>query len=486
MIRFSSPRRSRKPRKPELPAVIPPPPPIPPGLGPDVLDPDGNTVFLPPGARTGGGGRQPPSSSSMPKGQRRRRVTLPRVTRGWSRAIVWSLVGISTLAVVYGFVARIETSVSAVGQLRPKGGVGSVSTPFSGIVAEVLVKEGQLVRKDQALIRLRDLAAQEQLNDLLAIQSLWRQETQVIATQLGFRPAPGDPASIAQLMANQREVSIRQQAASTELARSQTEMDARMSDVRGLETQLQINLAITNRMEPLVSQGAVSQLDYDRQKERLESVRTTLMRARDELSSARLRVRETDLKGSHIPAEELKQLYPRYSNARQQYLEVASKIADQRQRINLQTLRAPTEGKVFDLQAKAGETIGPAKPALRVVPQTALEARIEVSNKDIGFIKPGMKVDLRFNSFPSTEYGSIKAWITRVGADALPPDPLNPTERFVINAKLSQQDLKRKGKIYKLRPGMSFSALIILDSRPAISLVTDRLLSFMESSRTIR
>jgi hypothetical protein len=97
-----------------------------------------------------------------------------------------------------------------------------------------------------------------------------------------------------------------------------------------------------------------------------------------------------------------------------------------------------------------------------------------------------MKVDLRFNSFPSTEYGSLKAWITRVSADALPPDPLNPSERYVILAKLRQQSLKRKIKVYDLRPGMSFSALIVLDSRPAISLVTDRLFSFMESTRSIR
>lgn len=485
MLRFSSPRRSRKPRKPDQHGVIPPAPPIPPGSAPNLTDP-GEQSNLPVAYRDGGTHRVPPAQGSTIQGIRRRRVTLPGVTRGWSRAIVWSLIGISTLAVVYGFVARIETSVTAVGQLRPKGGVGSVSPPFSGIVAEVLVKESQVVRKDQVLMRLRDLAAQEQLNDLLSIQALWRQETQVIASQLGFRPLPGDPASLAQLLANQREVTIRQESAATELARSRTEEDARLSEVKGLESQLQINLAITNRMQPLVAQGAVSQLDYDRQKERLESVRTTLMRARDDLASAKLRVRETDLKGSYISAEELKQLYPRYSNARQQYLEVSSKIAEQRQRITLQTLRAPTDGIVFDLQAKAGETIGPAKPALRIVPQTPLDARIEVSNKDIGFIKPGMKVDLRFNSFPSTEYGSIKAWITRVGADALPPDPLNPTERFVISAKLSQQNLKRKNKIYKLRPGMSFSALIVLDSRPAISLVTDRLLSFMESSRSIR
>jgi len=418
--------------------------------------------------------------------QRRRRVTLPRVTRGWSRAIVWSLIGISTGGLIYGFVARIETSVAAAGELRPKGGVGAVTPPFTGIVEQVLVKEGQMVVAQQPLLRLRDLAAQAQLRDLQAIQRLWLQETQVVASQLGLRPAPGDPLALDQLGADTREVAIRRSAASLELGRSIAEMEATRSEVTGLRVQLQINTDLTRRLRRLRDQGGAAQIEVDRQREREESIRTTLNRAIQQLRSAELRTRETSLKGELIPAADRRQLFPRYSNARQQYLEAASKIADLRERISLQTLRAPSGGKVFDLQAKVGETIGTGRPAVRVVPPTALEARIEVSNRDIGLLRRGMKVDLRLDSFPSTEYGSIKAWITRISADALPADAANPQPRFVVTARLSEQFLSRRDVRYKLRPGMAFNGLILLESRPAISLITDRLFSFLDSSRTIR
>jgi multidrug efflux pump subunit AcrA (membrane-fusion protein) len=206
--------------------------------------------------------------------------------------------------VIYGFVAKIETSVAARGQLRPIGGVSSVTAPFTGIVEKVLIKEGDLVKRQQPLVQIRDKAASQQLTNLLKIQRLWQQETQVIATRLGFEPSPKEPASIDQLIANQRELTIREQAASVALARSKSDYKSRVAEVVGLERQVKINEKIVIQMIPLVKEGAASELDLERQRERLEAVRTNLLKARGELTSSMLRINETRLQGSHIPAAE--------------------------------------------------------------------------------------------------------------------------------------------------------------------------------------
>ena len=73
----------------------------------------------------------------------RRRVTLSRSARRWSRGIMWSLVGLTGFSVIYGMVARIETSIDANGKLEPKLGVAKVSAPFAAIVGKVLVKDGE-------------------------------------------------------------------------------------------------------------------------------------------------------------------------------------------------------------------------------------------------------------------------------------------------------------------------------------------------------
>ena len=48
------------------------------------------------------------AAEQRPRGFRQRRTTLPRSTRGWSRGIVWSLIGLTSFSVIYGLIARIE------------------------------------------------------------------------------------------------------------------------------------------------------------------------------------------------------------------------------------------------------------------------------------------------------------------------------------------------------------------------------------------
>jgi HlyD family secretion protein len=239
-------------------------------------------------------------------------------------------------------------------------------------------------------------------------------------------------------------------------------------------------------MKRLVKQGALSLLELDRQEERQAELRGTIARTEKELESASHRVRESQLKQLQIPAAERKQLYAEYDNARLQLSGVDSRLDDINDRLALGRLVAPVAGKVFDLGVKPGEIVSPARPALQIVPQNKLQVELAVSNRDIGFLLPGMPVDVRVTSFPFTDYGSLKGTILRIGADAMPPNQQNPQESFPIMVSINASELSRKGRTYQLRAGMGVSALIQLGSRPVISLISDRFSSFMESTREIR
>jgi hemolysin D len=236
----------------------------------------------------------------------------------------------------------------------------------------------------------------------------------------------------------------------------------------------------------LVKQGAISRLELDRQEEREAELGGAFARTKKELESARYRVRESQLKQLQIPAAERKQLYAEYDNARLQLSGVDSRLDELNDRLVLGRLVAPVAGKVFDLGVKPGEIISPARPALQIVPQNNLQVELAVSNRDIGFLSPGMTVDVRVTSFPFTDYGSLNGTILRIGADALPPDQQNPQESFPVMVSINARELSRKGRTHQLRSGMAVSALIQLGSRPVISLISDRFSSFMESTREIR
>lgn len=428
------------------------------------------------------------SPEQQPRVQhRQRRTTLPRSTRGWSRGIIWTLIGLTGFGVVYGLIARIETSVNANGKIRPVGGVTKVTAPFNAPVNFVLVKEGQLVRAGQPLIQLRDKAVIEQRRQLESQRTLWRSQLNRLAIRLGLAVLPPQGAADKrQLAIESSELALREQASEQEQRRSLLNLEQQASDLAALQQKKLINASITARMKWLVKQGALSRLELDRQEERDAELGGAFARTQKELESARNRVKESQLKQLQIPAAERKQLYAEYDNARLQLSGVDSRLDEINDRLVLGRLVAPVAGKVFDLGVKPGEIVSPARPALQIVPQNNLQVELAISNRDIGFLLPGMAVDVRVTSFPFTDYGSLKGTILRIGADALPPDQQNPQESFPVMVSINSKELSRKGRTYQLRSGMAVSALIQLGSRPVISLISDRFSSFMESTREIR
>ena len=69
-----------------------------------------------------------------------------------------------------------------------------MSPPFNGLVAEILVKDGQLVEPGEPLVRLRNKVVQQGVNNLMRIRQQWQNEMETLRRQLGL-PAlnPLDP-----------------------------------------------------------------------------------------------------------------------------------------------------------------------------------------------------------------------------------------------------------------------------------------------------
>lgn len=77
----------------------------------------------------------------------------------WSQAILWGLMTVTTAAVVWACVAKIEEAVPAAGKLEPVGTVKEVQAPLNGVVKAIYVEDGQRVNKGDRLLELDPLLA---------------------------------------------------------------------------------------------------------------------------------------------------------------------------------------------------------------------------------------------------------------------------------------------------------------------------------------
>ena len=150
-------------------------------------------------------------------------------------------------------------------------------------------------------------------------------------------------------------------------------------------------------------------------------------------------------------------------------------------------LVSPVKGRVFNLiPASPGYAANIGETLLKVVPDGDIEAKIFLSNSDVGFVNKGMKAKVRVDAYPFTQFGSINGNLKSVGEEVLAPDQQNPMPRFPAYVSLSKQYLEKNGIQYKVKPGQSVSVNLIVRDKPIISLLTDAVDKAIDSLRGIK
>jgi HlyD family secretion protein len=331
-------------------------------------------------------------------------------SRFWARGISWALIGVTGFALGWLALAKTEEIVTAPGKLEPLGVVKDVQMPVGGVVDQVLVKEGDRVKKGQLLLKLDTEATQDR------------------------------KASVEKtILFKEQQLSLKQEELTRYLAVNDTEQQV-------LRDSLVLEQEVLSRLDKLNREGATAELQFLQQRNKVQEVAGQLQQAKVE----RLRQRAILEQGSRELESNLADL--------------RSKLIELNVNIRYQAIRAPEAGLVFELKPKSkGFVAETSEPVMKIVPFDRLEARVEVPSKDIGFVQVGKAADISIDSFPASDFGVLQGTVRKIGSDALPPDQLKQFYRFPVDIRLSSQQLKLKsGAILPLQVGMSLTANVKL------------------------
>lgn len=351
----------------------------------------------------------------------------------WSQALVWTIIGTAMAGFGFAVMAKIDEVVVAPGTLQPQGAERPIKAPLAGEVAQILVTEGQVVQAGQPLLRLDpDVSAK-------------RRTTVAEQTRLERQRFVGQSQAV---QARERSLSAR---------------------IQALKEAKDTELQILRQIEPLAREGGIQQMQVLQQRNRVQQLRSDIAQAEANLQE--------------VQAELVRQ--------RQESLRNLSDL--DRQRVEVQEvqqqelLRAPVTGVVFDLvPSSSGYAVTPGEVLLKVVPQGNLEAKVFFSNREVGFVKPGQEAQVRVDTFPFTQFGSIPGRIKAVSAYSLPADRENAQPRFPGYVRLARNYLERDGRRYQVGSGQSVQVHVVLRQKRVITLLTDVLDRAFDSLRQIR
>ena len=340
------------------------------------------------------------------------------------------IVSSSTLGLIWLGTAKTDQIIQTNGFLEPNDRLRSVKIPEKGVIKDLLIKEGQLVQKGQVLLKLD--------TDLLDINLITTSNALEIKKQI----------------LDEKEL---------ELNKTKEIFNIKIEKTK---KSIEIEENILNKIESILKDGAISEMEYLEQKVKLIKLKSQL----DEFDSDKIR--------------KLSLLKQSIKDLNMQISDLQSKLSEIKKIRKINHIESPINGFIHDLKSFGeGYVANSTETILKIVPQDNLIAIIDINTSDIGFVKIGKEVDLSIDSFPAKDFGSLKGNISQISSSALEPNDTNRNPHFKAKVVLESQKLeKKKGMKLNLVPGMSLSGSIKLRKATYLDLLLG---TFKDKTRSL-
>lgn len=368
--------------------------------------------------------------------------------------------------VLWASFATLDETARGEGQIIPAGEVQVIQNLEGGIVDAFMFKEGDMVKKDEVIMRLRDVGAQSDLGTneakymglMAAIIRLQAEVDGKSSLEFPEDVMKKSPQSITEELnafrANrdklQGQISVLEQQLS-QRKQEVSELSGKSSDLASV---IRLSQEEKRMTEPLVAKGSAPRIELiqlerairEKQTE-LNGVRAAIPRANSAIAEAQARIGE--MKKSFV-AEAQTELTAKTAelNTVKQSL---GALEDKKDRTDV---RSPVNGTIKDFKINTvGGVVKPGDPIAEIVPMDdnlLVEAKIRPS--DIARLRPGLPAMVKITAYDFTIYGGLKGEVADISADTIKNEKGEFFYRVKIRTK--ENSLNRKGEILPIIPGM--------------------------------
>ena len=331
------------------------------------------------------------------------------------RTVLWTLALLVACTIGWATFGKLDVVSVAEGKLVPQSYLQVSQPADGGIVRDILVREGQLVKAGQVLARLDPQFSESDRrqiqNDLHQGQlQLARVEAELSGGELQIDGKDYSADLVeqtrAQLQANRR--AYFDTLETQRSARVRAEQDLRSAEA--LEARLRRTAPIYEAQEEgwktLADEGFAGELmALDHERQRIENEQELEAQSHT-VAALRAAIQEANQRIAQITSGYRQQLEAERSEAAAELRRLEETWHKQARRHELLEVRSPDDGIVKDLATHtAGAVVQPGTVLFTIVPNgEALRAEVWVSNADIGFVHEDQPVRVKVAAFPFQNY----------------------------------------------------------------------------------
>lgn len=411
--------------------------------------------------------------------------------------LLLSIVFFFGAAVFWACNARLDEVVRGNGRVIPSTQIKTIQNLEGGILSEILVREGEKIRAGQVLMQMDPTVFQAGVKETLAEKYSLEAKIARLTAE-----SKGSDIEFSDYLRKERPRLVEQQIALKEARAAKLSSDLEILDrsqekyrleIREIEQQnrhLAVDLNIINKklsiMAPLVEKQAASTielLDLEKQKNQLmsqiENNKSRILKIKAAIKTAQSQKKSLQIEFSNTVLKELTDL----KNRLEQLEQLFPAIKDRLERTQI---TSPVSGFVKRIFVHtAGGVVAPGAPLVEIVPEKddlLVEARI--LPKDIAFVHPGQKVNVRFTAYDFSIYGGIDGNIEHISADAILGE--EGYSYFLIRVRLEDNQLEYKGRKLPVIPGMDCQVDALSGSKTVMDYILKPVLKARHTALTER
>lgn len=418
----------------------------------------------------------------------------------WFVFILASL--IITCFIVWAAIAQIDELARANGKVIPSGKIQTIQSYDGGIVSEILVKEGQVVEKDDPLLKIDLTRFQASLEENVhTYLNLLAKKVRLDAEgHINLKKIPSKLKFDERIIKDKARYDISEQklfekrvyelkssvkVLQNQLGQKRQELKEISSTIKNLRQNLKFIKEQRNTMKRLVKSRIKSKYDllniekeYNKTSGDLETAKLSVPRSKLAIAEAKNRI---DEKLNTFKRESTMELN-KISN---ELNKIEAKLISDTDKVNKTVIKSSVNGIIKHIYTNTiGGVIKPGMDIIEIVPLNAnLLVEAKVDPKDIAFINPSLKAIIKLTAYDFSIYGGLEGEIIEISADSIvDKDSKEGKSYYRILVKTDKNYLEKGEKKLPIIPGMVASVDIITGKKTILDFILKPILKIKQNA----
>ena len=382
--------------------------------------------------------------------------------------------------IVWAMYADVNRVVVARGKLVTSSTNIIVQPLETSIIKSLDVRSGQIVKKGQQLATLDSTFAEADKEQLRTKLSSLETQTQRLISELSGNKGimkvdtTTDSQLQTQLSAERKgNLSAQLKKLAATIARLRSAMQTNRRDQRVMSSRVKVLREMESMKAKLVEQQSLAKVSLLEARDRRFQVEREMQFAKN---------RENELKSELALALAEEEVFRK--DWRQKTMEELLSVSRERDALREQLQKADKRRKMVILTSpfdaivlkiaklSQGSVVRAAETLFTLVPlDSKLEAEVQINAVDIGYVKIGSEVQLKFDAFPFQHHGAMDGKIRTISEGAFQHDASTQGSGayYLGKVRLGDKRLKKMTKGGRLMPGMTLKSEILVGKHSVIS-----------------